>query len=248
MALMLCLTPAPISSQNKPVGPQQDYHRLLYDATFALYGQKDGDNGDFVRHFLCTATAVEKTADGYDLLTAGHCVTGEDLPPDLHFYVTENIVANPVLQTVTVDKAENSDKYDFALLHLKTARIYPVISVSKNAPSAIGSMIYNVNFSEGWAKQEGTGFVSSNVMTVSGAEGDCDICQGRFMVQVLAGPGASGSAIVDETTHQIIGLLEGGDSRAQIGAIVIPTQLLTNFLADSTVKIDAARDMNKNKK
>lgn len=209
--------------------PQQDFHDLVSNATFALYGIKGN-----VRHFLCTATAIERTADGYNLLTAGHCVLPPDIPEGVKFYVAESIEASPVLQTVTVEKAALTDKYDFAFLHLKTTRVYPAISVSHYPLPSLETLVVAVNFSEGLIKQVSRGVVSSGLMNPGAADGKCNICTGRFMVQISAGPGASGSAVIDEGTHEIVGLIEGGIPRSNVGAICIPVSRYWDFLVDGT--------------
>ena len=218
--LALVLSLSPTISTKAALSYQ---HQVLSDATFALYGQL----GD-VRHFLCTAETYDWTKeDGYKLITAGHCVTGEDLPDGLQFFVAETADPKPFLMPVTVLKAQLSDKYDFAILQLKTDRTYPVLSLAPKGSSLseLETPVANVNFSEGITKEVVTGRVASGIIPNNGAEGDCSLCQGRFLVNIDNGPGASGSAIVDENTHQVIGLTEGGFHSLSGIAIVIPISL-----------------------
>ncbi len=195
-------------------------HQALSRATFAFYGQLDQE-----RHFLCTAEAYEwSKEDGYKLITAGHCVTGEGLPDGLKFYVAEDASTNPDLMPVTVLKSENSDAFDFAILSLKTDRIYPIMHLVPQGRqlSELESLVVNVNFSLGLVKEIVFGRVASEIIPNEGAEGDCKVCKGRFMVNIDNGPGASGSAIVDEGSKEVIGLTEAGSSRLSGITICIP--------------------------
>lgn len=203
-------TPAPLlGAQETNRTKMSKEHQRAYDASLALYGEK----GD-VAHFLCTTTVIAKRPGAYLLLTAGHCVTGKDLPQDLKFYVSEQIVDQPVignanLQPVSVLKAENSDKYDFALLELDSQKEYSVIPLADpdKAPQ-VEDKVYVVNFSLGVAKQVALGVVASDVIPNQGSEGDCAPCKGRYLVHLFGAPGASGSAVIDEKTHEIVGVVE----------------------------------------
>src|SRR5579864_9364484 len=89
-ALLLALAllfPVSVGSIQSPKG----FVGKLWNSTFALYGTKGS-----VTHFICTAEPIEKTADGYRLLSAGHCV--QSTPADLEFSVAEEIggVRTPV--------------------------------------------------------------------------------------------------------------------------------------------------------
>jgi hypothetical protein len=216
-ALCLSLTPTiSMASQETDRLKMSDAHQRVYDASLALYGEL-GEVG----HFLCTSTVfARKTSlaggNEYLLLTAGHCVVGADLPTDLKFYVSEQIVDQPIignakLQSVDVVSAENDDKYDFAILHLVSNKDYPVIPLAeRNIVPQIEDKVYTINFSLGLAKQVALGVVATNVITNGGSENECAPCKGRYLVHLFAGPGASGSAVVDEKTNTIVGVGELG--------------------------------------
>jgi Trypsin-like peptidase domain len=225
MGLMLLLSPAPALKAEI-----SNFHQALSAATFALYGQEND-----IRHFLCTAETYEwDPTNGYKLITAGHCVVGDGLPTDLKFYVAETADPNPVLMPVDVVKAENSDKYDFAILSLKTDRVYPIMHLAPQGRSLSEpeSIIVNVNFSEGITKEIILGRVASGIISNKGAEGDCTMCQGRFLANLSDGPGASGSAIVDEGSHEVIGLTEGGFGSLPGITIAIPISLFWQWQND----------------
>lgn len=217
MFLSLLLTSMPIiAAQEVDKSKMSQAHQKAYDAALALYGT----SGD-VTHFLCSTTIIAHRASTngasgkyeYLLLTAGHCITGDGLPTDLIFGVSEKIIPeteSAKLQHVDVVKAENDDKYDFALLYLNSNKEYPVIDIDFDNVPKIEDKIYNVNYSLGLVKQVSLGSVASEVMKVPSANDECTPCVGRYMVHVFDGPGSSGSAIIDEKTNKIVGILELG--------------------------------------
>lgn len=219
LALIFFLT---VATSFASIKPPKGYHKTVYNSTFALYGQL----GD-ITHFLCTATAFEKTSDGYHLLTASHCVKGADLPEDLQFFVEEQI--GGLQLPVTVIKAMRKEPVDIAVLELKTGKEYKIIPLGTEEGVQIGDKVFSVNFSEGLSKQLSEGIVASDVM---GTEvEDCHTCTNRFMVQIYGGPGMSGAAVVSEKTHKIVGIVTSGFD-ANVGAGVEPISLYQVFLDD----------------
>ena len=237
LALCLLIAPAFVQAQDGVVPRAQERDipvavdaQEVMNSTFALYGQL-GDE----RHFMCSATAFEKTPTGYHLITAGHCVTG-DVPDGLKFFVAENIDSDLALQTVTVVKADFGRKYDFAVLNLNTTRSYKVVPIDDSQFPGIGEKVWNVNFSEGLTKQMSLGVVASGKMNDDAAEGQCGLCHGRYLVQLFDGPGASGSAVIDGD-GKIVGLVEGGFPGKTLGAIVIPMTAYHEFIVDGTTDL-----------
>jgi len=214
--LSLFLSCSPIfAKQDIDKTKMSQAHQKAYDAALALYGT----SGD-ITHFLCSTTVVAKrvtmnrgSENEYLLLTAGHCITGDGLPDDLVFGVLDKIEEEspkPSLQPVHVVRVENSDKYDFAVLMLETNKEYPVIPIDLENIPKIEDKVYNINYSEGLVKQVSLGSVSSEVMTNKTASGQCNPCIGRYMVQLFDGPGSSGSAIIDEKSNKVVGIVELG--------------------------------------
>ena len=209
------------------------FHKRLREATFALYinvpsGDEATDVPSSDYHFECTATAFERTVEGYKLITAGHCVSPA---PDGKYFVTEDILDKEDFLPVTVEKfVRNLPVADFAILDLKTTHKYAIVSISKKELPAVESRVVNVNFTEGIGKLTSIGHISVGVLrSTAGSDGECNLCGGNFMVQLFAGPGASGSAIVDEKTHRIIGILVGGTT-STTGAFCEPMSKYRLFL------------------
>src|SRR5258708_36009839 len=106
---LLLFNPPVFAAQEADRTKMSKSHQRVYDASLALYGEL-GEVG----HFLCTTTVIDKAAGQYLLLTAGHCITGEGLPDGIKFYVSEQIVDQPIignknLQPVEVLRAENDE-------------------------------------------------------------------------------------------------------------------------------------------
>lgn len=192
----------------------------LWNSTLALYGTKNGDT-----RFLCTAEPFEKIAGGYHLISAGHCV--QLVPEGVEFSVAEEIggVATPV----TVMKVYMGDGLDFAEFELKTDRQYTPFVLGDEHDSRVGDKIVNPNFALGLGKQLSFGTVSSNTLIAS-AKCRLQECSGSFLVQAYGAGGSSGSAIVSLKTHQVIGLVDWGIDKGNIGFGVQPISTFYKFL------------------
>lgn len=203
---LLMLAVLPLRSQETVREAMPKAHQKVYDAALALYI----DEGDGPR-FTCSTTVIGHAGTQYLLLTAGHCVLGDGRDPSEKYFVTEEIIPNPPLQPVTVYKAANDDKLDFALLLLESKKKYPMISIeSSDAPPKIEDSVYTVNYSDGLAKQVALGKVSSNPMTTAAVNGQCTPCEGRYLIHLFNGPGSSGAAIIDKKHNRIVGIVELG--------------------------------------
>jgi hypothetical protein len=185
--------------------------------------------------FVCTATVFSTNGDGdYLALTAGHCFDWEHID---EYYVSDEMSDHPALKKTTVVKFEDNTRYDYGVVRFhSTFTEYPPIKLAgmySSSIPAIGAKIINVNFSLGLIKQSLDGRV------VSGAIGEvCKDCRGRFLVSIGIAPGASGSAVVNEETGEIVGLVEMTVPGTQMATIVIPVGVqLANFMDDDSVGI-----------
>lgn len=214
-----------------------NYHELLQKATLALYQRwPTGDaKQPFISQFICTATVVGGNPGEYMLLTAGHCIS-DNLRPGTQYFISETISDDPVLQSVRVLKHASTKRYDYALLSLHSPRAYPSIDVDIEDVPAIETKVFNVNFGLGLTKQFTSGIVGSKVMTREESSHSCSNCAGRYMAEFGIAPGASGSAIVDESTHKIVGLVEAIFLGLANGTIVEPMgKNFDDFLIDDSV-------------
>jgi len=173
-------------------------------------------------HMVCTAAPYMKTADGYRLITAGHCV--QEIPAEAKFFVEDDI--DGPLTPVVVVKAVLDGSMDFAIFDLKTDKVY-ALPVFDESPLRIGDPVVSVHFARGVTKQLSYGRVSSGELMNSGK---ClDFCGGDFLVQMVEGPGSSGALVVSERTHRAIGIVvaSGGD----LGAVIEPIAKFATFMS-----------------
>jgi hypothetical protein len=88
------------------------------------------------------------------------------------------------------------------------------------------------------------GPVVSNIIERN--EGDIEGVRRRVLVQLPVGPGASGSPVVDENTHEIVGLVEGIFPGTQMPAVIIPTgNNFLDFLEDDSAGLKAKAEPEK---
>lgn len=217
------------SAQLAPVVPKPNFHETLSKATFALYGRYPTGNSlkPFVSRFHCTATVIDRPSQfTYILLTAGHCIEPEPRP-GMAYFVAETVSDDPVLQSVRVLKFADTKRYDYAILMLNSPRDYPVIDVDFGALPPVETQVVNVNFGLAMTKQLVKGFVGSGIISREEQAGGIRGSAGRFMVEFGIAPGASGSAIVDENSHKIIGIVEAIFPGLANGTVAMP--MCSNF-------------------
>jgi len=240
LAIALMAAPHFIKAQEGP----QDFQQTLSKATLSVYRGKqvcEWKTADtffgpmkywgcsFKRAFTCTGTVVGRlTQTEYIGLSAGHCIDWKD---EKNYYVGSTVEAEPVLHSVQIVKSENDDRYDYVVFVFHSIRELPVIRVNtQGGIPAIGTKVMNVNFAKGIGKQFTHGEVNSEPLDDARLE-----MKQRFMITNGMGPGASGSAIVSEETHEIIGLCEFGFPGAQMGTGVIPTgKRYIDFMEDDS--------------
>jgi len=206
--------------------PRGKFERNFENATFALYVERNGE-----KHFTCTATAYEKIKGGYLLVSAGHCIDGRDT---LKFFVRTDVDDSLPYMPVTVIKYALTEKLDFSILELNTKNKYPTIQLGSDENLAVGDAIENVSFALGIAKQFNNGYVATDLLhpneETSGSSSMWLL--NHFLVEVDGAGGSSGSAIVSNNSHKIVGLLVSGISGEQIGHGIIPMSEFYAFRAD----------------
>lgn len=213
--LTLALTAATFAG---PINPPHGYAGRLYKGTFELYASVGVPT-----HSVCTATPYERTLHGYRLITAGHCV--KLAPVGANFSVSEDI--GGTLMPVTLVKARYEGNVDFAEFEFVTDRKYPIVILGDEYGSRIGDKVINPHFALGLNKQISRGVISSRQLTET--ERCLKGCYGNFLVQMQGGRGASGSVVILEKTHEVIGLVvyEFGEN---VGFAIEPISRFYKFL------------------
>ncbi len=241
VALAALLLFVPALKAQEPQAPP--FSETLSKATLALYHGKQvckwvpEDEGflfgttyswgcEFKTRFDCTATVIDQVDEHeYVGLTAGHCFVD-----DQGYYVADEISNKPIVHAIKLVKFENDDRYDYAIFTFHSLRDYPTIKLNDKDAGVpmIGTSVINVNYALGFGKISLEGKVASLGLDVEGMKG-------RYLVTIGLGPGASGSAVVDANTHEIVGLVEAVFPKTQMPTVVIPTgKQLLNFMDDDS--------------
>ncbi len=219
------------SASNADVRQPRGFDGKVYQASMALYGtlpkgtvfEDDTVQEEDVTHFICTVTAFKKVKGGYALIGAGHCTGAANpdaLPKQLVYSVSDNIGTQlyhvQLLKAVMTE--EGPDYEDFAVYLLKTDRKYSVIPLGDESAVSIGSPTVNVNFSLGqkMTKQLTRGNVASVVARFPSS------VAGMMLIQQFDSHGASGSSVVSEKTHKVIGLVIGGYDGTTTPSVIEP--------------------------
>jgi S1-C subfamily serine protease len=213
---------------SQPMIAANKKHETALKSTFVLYGRSELRHQN--HHALCSVFAYKKAEDGYFLITAGHCFTGDDVPSDVQYFVADGQVTDtPNLQPVEVLNYIDDGKMDVAELHLKTTKQYAVLELDSKL-TQIDDKVFFVGYPEIIAQTVQTGRVSSAPLeSVGNPNEPCDICVGRILVQFGGGPGASGSPVISERTGKVVGIVEG--HVFENGVVVVPTPLIQGYYA-----------------
>lgn len=207
-------------SASATVKPPKGHYKKAYDATFLLYGSSESDKVE--NHAMCSATAFRKVQGGYLLLSAGHCTkegTPDEFPTDLTYSVSSDI-GTPIYPVKLVTFAFDDKKnLDFSVFFFKTTHKFPVIELGDERAEAIGNATYNFNFSKGVVKMLAKGVIVSSLVP----EGEP---KNLLLVDQFAAAGSSGSAIISEKTHKIIGIVSYGWETRTMPEGIVPISVV----------------------
>ena len=207
-ALLALPVSTPAATPQNPTG----FAGKAYEATMALYATKDNDT-----EFACTAWAFRQVPDGYDLISAGHCV-GEI---NADSYSVSDTIDGPRTPVILLKWADNADEgLDFSLWELKTTKKYPTLDLGSVSDTHIGDTIINPNFAMGLTKFLSLGRISGPLVPATDSVP-------VYPVEVDGAGGSSGSPIISAKTHKVIGILiYGPPSETEILAqIGVPAQV-----------------------
>jgi hypothetical protein len=218
-----------VSSANATIKPPKGHYKKAYDATFLLYGSSKSDQVE--NHAMCSATAFRKVKGGYLLLSAGHCTkegTPNEFPTDLTYSVSSDI-GTPIYPVKFVTFAfDESKNLDFSVFFFQTTLKFPVIELGDERTEEIGAATYNFNFSKAVVKMLAKGVVVSSLVP----EGEP---KNLLLVDMFAASGSSGSAVISEKTHKIIGIVSYGWETRTMPEGVVPISVVRLELSKSDV-------------
>lgn len=147
---------------------------------------------------LCTGTAFEKTPDGYNFITAGHCYY--EAPQNVTYEVAAQV--GDVGIPATILKAHLDDNLDMMILHVPTNLKIPTIPLDLKSNPNIGDDLLIISFGDALGKQ-----LNHTVISTSLLDDMCDACAGKFALPIPEAKGASGSATISMKSHKIVGIV-----------------------------------------
>ena len=229
LILTLCFASAfSLSAQVSSHGTTEDFvAHTLSPATVLLYSQ-DESGGMKMR---CTATAIEKLANGYEFATAAHCGCRDSVskktvsPEKTFFYITRDEPKDKTFTKVDIvgcGYRHNGD--DFMLLDVETTQTFPVVKLGSD-PTVLEQVV-NVASPLGLGKQVFLGSVSAPKVERPIVQGDIN-WTGAVLLQMfgVAG-GSSGSSVVCLGQQAICAFIVGG-SESMVTAL--PVSHLLDF-------------------
>lgn len=190
VALALVLNLGTVQADQSPV----------FQAVAATYKLRSPD-------YSCTATAIKTDGVSTYFLTARHCTTPVQMKNGKKVFLDDGVepkltVAQPGQQAipVTVVLRGSTAEHDWAIL--EGAYAAPnVIPLSGLSPF-LGEQIVVAGYPYGLGPVVTEGTVSSTGLNTA------DIPSQMFSIYVYGAPGNSGSAVIDEGTMTIIGILD----------------------------------------
>jgi Trypsin-like peptidase domain len=204
----------------------------VYNAVVILYKQQE-DGG---MKMVCTATAYKKLDKdaGYRFVSASHCVDGEtdEEQKISKYFITNDNQGSKTF--VPVKLIEAGDRYigdDFSIFEAKANPGTEVLPLGDSDKVVSGENVINVASPMGLGKQFFQGYVSNALLDRPPLDAGDTQWTSVMLVAIGGGPGSSGSAIVSEEQHAIIGFLVGSSGRGNIGFIVIPVNKFKTFEA-----------------
>jgi S1-C subfamily serine protease len=217
------LKAAPKESSNK------QFVQQVYDSVVLLYGQTE--SGGMQMH--CTATAYEQLADksGYRFVSAAHCVSGKtdkEQKAQKYYVTTDDAGSKTFLNATLIEAGDKSVGDDFSIFEVKTKLQFAVTPLGDSSVLTVGDRVINVASPFGLGKQYFEGYVSSTHLDRPPLDAGEVTWTDVMLVEVGSAGGSSGSAIVSEDQHAIVGFLVGGTS-STIGAICIPVDKFKAF-------------------
>ena len=223
LAVAMILTPA--CAGNKNISTAHGFNGRVYNSVFALYGSSAASG--IQDRFVCTVTAYQQVNGGYLLIGAGHCTSANaaSLPADMTYSVSEELGGK--LTPVALLKSEMDEPLDYAVYFMPTKQKYPVLALGDETKDRIGDKTIDVNFSLAAAKMFSPGTIVSQVITTQTE------VRGFFLIDQFDSHGASGSSVVSEKTHKIIGLVIAGWDGETMPSVVEPITSILPHIQDA---------------
>jgi hypothetical protein len=231
LLVLVSLLVLSLSAQAQTSTAHQQFVQNVYDSVALLYGQ-DEAGGMKMR---CTATAYEQLADktGYRFVSAAHCVEGKtdkEQKAQKYYITTDELGDKTFLNATLIEAGDKTVGDDFAIFEVKTQKSFFVTPLGDSKTLRVGDKVINVASPFGLGKQYFEGYVSEVELDRPPLDVGPVTWTDVMLIEVGAAGGSSGSAIVSEEQHAIVGFLVG-TTNTTIGAICIPVDKFKVFEA-----------------
>jgi len=184
-------------------------------AVLLLYSQNA--EGGMTMH--CTATTFDKSTSsaGYLLVSAAHCLGNDDTTKEraatgknVPFFVTFDETAQiKKFYPVTVQWVGYQHRgEDFAVLEVHTDETWVMVPLGDEKTLKDGAPIINIASPLGLGKQVFRGSITNLFIDRPIVQGDIN-WRGAMFLDIPAGGGSSGSALISEKQEAIVGFLVG---------------------------------------
>lgn len=183
----------------------------------ALIYVGEGDNFSD-KNFICTATAIAQTGNGYLFLTAAHCVIRNNGP----MFLSTDANNPEIYYPAYIQGYGDLDKdQDFAILYVQAnPGTFTTVKVGSN-PAQDGEAVLSVSAPAGVGKATLRGTILMTYMNhdrpLNLNDGFHDNWQGDILFNTVGeAPGGSGSALICEDQMKICGIFVGMNSTSMI--------------------------------
>lgn len=204
-----------------------EFVQSVYNSVVLLYTQSE-DGG---MKMLCTATAYKKTAAGYRLVSAAHCVAGDNdvqQKAAKYFVTTDSNGSKTFISAKLIQAGDKNVGDDFSIFEISNAVQLSVTPLGDSDSLVLGEPVIDVSSPLGFGKIYFQGYVGMILLDRPPLDAGEVSWTDVMLVEIGGGPGSSGSAIVSESQHAIIGFLVGSTG-APIGVIALPVSKFKAF-------------------
>lgn len=180
----------------------EDVFQKVSPAVAALYAQKS----DGSLQFLCSITATEKTPKRTLMLTAFHCVE-KDVAYMVSFdgrrFYAARVWSVPRWKVNPEQhrRAFGTPDVDMAFFAVDEELDVPVVTLGNDGAVRPGRKIVTVGYPLGVTKVSYNGIVSGRL------ERPGSSLDGYLTLQIFGSPGSSGSAVIDQDSGHVVGVL-----------------------------------------
>src|SRR5208337_1734397 len=207
----------------------KDFVQHVYDSVAALYIQTESGGMDM----KCTATAYEKLADssGYRFVSASHCVEGKtdkEQKAQKYYITLDESGEKTFYRAILIETGDKTIGDDFSIFEVKATKVFAISPLGNSSIVKVGDKVINISSPLGLGKQYFEGYVSNLHLDRPPLNAGEVKWTDVMLIEIGGGPGSSGSAIISEEQHAIVGFVVG-TTGANVGLVILPADKFIAF-------------------